>query len=180
MKPVLIVYATTDGQTRKIAYFVQETILNTDQQTEIHDATNLPDDLDISNYQAAVLAGSLHEAKHQSSLIHFARQNGVALNHIPSLFISSSLTAISHDESHTTEAKNCIKDFIDSTGFKPLTTYAVAGALKYTEYNWLKRMVMKSIVQKEGGDIDTSHDFEYTDWPALKSTVTKFLALLPD
>ncbi|MFM9872401.1 MAG: flavodoxin domain-containing protein [Fimbriimonadaceae bacterium] len=179
MKPVLIVYSTTDGHTRKIAYFVQETILNTDQQTEIHDAADLPHDFDITKFQAAILAGSLHQAKHQTSLTHFARKYGETLNKIPTLFLSASLTAIAHDESHTAEANKCIQEFANETGFFPLKTYAVAGALKYVEYDWLKRMVMKSIVKKEGGDIDTSQDYEYTDWPALKDQILDFLNELP-
>jgi len=179
MNPVLIIYATTEGHTRKIAYFVQETVLNTNQQTEIHDAADLPHDFDITKFQSAILAGSLHQAKHQSALTHFARQYGETLNTIPTLFLSSSLTALAHDESQTSEANKCIQDFVNETGFFPLKTYAVAGALKYTEYDWLKRMVMKSIVKKEGGDTDTSHDYEYTDWPALKETVLDFLKSLP-
>ncbi len=40
----------------------------------------------------------------------------------------------------------------------------IAGALKYTQYNWFIRWVMKGIARKEGGSTDTSRDHEYTDW----------------
>jgi menaquinone-dependent protoporphyrinogen oxidase len=43
----------------------------------------------------------------------------------------------------------------------------VAGALVYTKYDYFKRLVMKLIADRRGGDTDTSKDHEYTDWAAL-------------
>ena len=43
-----------------------------------------------------------------------------------------------------------------------------AGALVYTQYGWLKRHVMRAIVKREGGDLDMSRDYEYTDWEAVE------------
>ena len=43
----------------------------------------------------------------------------------------------------------------------------VAGALLYTRYNFLVRFVMRQITKAEGGDTDTSRDYEYTDWDAV-------------
>ncbi len=40
----------------------------------------------------------------------------------------------------------------------------IAGALRYTQYNWLTRFFMKRIVAKAAGDTDTSRDHKYTDW----------------
>lgn len=42
-----------------------------------------------------------------------------------------------------------------------------AGAIKYTQYNWLVKWMMKRIARKEGGSVDTSRDYEYTDWTQL-------------
>ena len=50
----------------------------------------------------------------------------------------------------------------------------VAGALPYTRYNWVKRWVMRRIVSKAGGDLDTSRDYEYTDWDDVKAFAVKF------
>ena len=51
-----------------------------------------------------------------------------------------------------------------------------AGALMYTEYNWLVRMVMKSIARHEGGSTDTSHDTEYTDWTEVDHFAEAFFS----
>ena len=55
-------------------------------------------------------------------------------------------------------------------------TKAVAGALLYTKYDFLKRFIMVQIVKGEGGDLDTSRDYEYTDWDDLKSVIEAFVA----
>ena len=54
--------------------------------------------------------------------------------------------------------------FTTEHGWKPNMTASFAGALKYTQYNWLKRALIKHIAKKEGGSTDTSQDHEYTDW----------------
>lgn len=174
MKPILIVYATTEGQTRKIAFFAQDAVLSCGRVGEVFDAALIPNDLDIEYYGAAILAGSLHQGKHQSSLTHFARRNATALNSMPVLFLSVSLSAVVDDESHRADCQRCIDDFLQETGLRPQQTLPVAGALKYLEYDWVKRMIMLSISKSENRDTDTSHDYEYTDWPALRAAVVGF------
>jgi menaquinone-dependent protoporphyrinogen oxidase len=39
-----------------------------------------------------------------------------------------------------------------------------AGAINFTEYNWLLRAYMKYAAKLNGGSTDTSRDHEYTDW----------------
>ena len=66
--------------------------------------------------------------------------------------------------------------FLTRTGWKPTVSAPVAGALRYSEYNFLIRLVMRGICRAEGLDTDTSRDYEYTDWPALDEIVDGFLA----
>jgi menaquinone-dependent protoporphyrinogen oxidase len=51
----------------------------------------------------------------------------------------------------------------------------VAGALPYTRYNFLIRFMMRRIVKTEGGDTDTSRDYEYTDWAAVDRFAAEFV-----
>ena len=53
-------------------------------------------------------------------------------------------------------------------------TIQIAGALKYTEYDFFKRLIMKMISKREGRSTDTSRDYEYTDWNAVTKFVTDF------
>ncbi len=69
-----------------------------------------------------------------------------------------------------------IRRFVDLTGWRPNEVKEVAGALKYTQYGWLKRMAMRYIAGRAEGSTDTSRDHRYTDWEDLRRFVTVFIA----
>jgi menaquinone-dependent protoporphyrinogen oxidase len=68
-----------------------------------------------------------------------------------------------------------IDTFIAQTGWQPARTLAVAGALAYTKYNFLLRLVMTRIARKAGSSTDTSRDWEFTDWAAVDRFVTEHI-----
>lgn len=171
---VLVVYGTTEGHTRLIAGRVANWIQAEGHQVSVVDSAAKPADLDVRAFDAYVLLGSLHETKHQASLVHFVKDSVSALSSKPSLFISASLTATNPDDKHQSDARRCMEQFYEDTGWTPTASTPVAGALLYTQYNFLKRMLLKFIVSREGGDVDTSKDYEYTDWDALHRFVSKF------
>jgi menaquinone-dependent protoporphyrinogen oxidase len=57
---------------------------------------------------------------------------------------------------------------VKRTGWRPERVELFAGALPYTKYDFVTRFFMRHIVAKEGGDVDTSRDYEYTDWRAVE------------
>ena len=61
------------------------------------------------------------------------------------------------------------------TGWKAKVEHHAAGALKYAEYDFFKRWVMRRISEKEGRPLDTSRDYEFTDWAALNAFVDSFV-----
>jgi menaquinone-dependent protoporphyrinogen oxidase len=76
------------------------------------------------------------------------------------------------------EAEQIMRRFCERCGWQPDPMRAVAGALPYTRYNWLKRWIMKRTVAKAGGDTDTSRDYEYTDWDDLRAVTRDFARLV--
>lgn len=64
-----------------------------------------------------------------------------------------------------------LERFFAETGWHPQRVQPVAGALLYTHYNFLIRLVMQHIAKHAGGSTDTSRDHEYTDWVALDQFV---------
>lgn len=83
---------------------------------------------------------------------------------MPGAFFSISLAAASDIEDEHTEVKKLTTDFLDYTISKPLMTSQTAGALKYTEYEYFKRLIMKMISKKQGSATNTSQDYEDTNW----------------
>lgn len=178
MKRVLVAYGTTEGHTRKIAQHVGESLLKKGLEAEVIDTANLPSGLMVEMFDGFVLAGSLHQTKHQASLVHFAKTNLTSLASKPSAMISSSLSAVGKEPENQADAQRCLDTFLTEVGWKPTLTLCVAGALLYTKYDFFKRYIMKSIVQKQGGDTDTAQDYEYTDWDELDRFAGAFAELL--
>lgn len=177
MARLLIVYGTTDGHTRTIADFIAKRIEAAGDDVQVSDSTSIPPPVCSIDYDAYILLGSIHEGHLQKSLVHFAQANRDDLQRHPSALFSVSLAAAIDNDEHRAETNGYIQTFIESTGWAPLASWSVAGALLYTEYNFLKRMLMKMIVSKRGGDTDTSRDYEYTDWDELGRCVDEFLAM---
>jgi menaquinone-dependent protoporphyrinogen oxidase len=80
-----------------------------------------------------------------------------------------SLTSANPDAEHTASAQALVDELVGAIGVVPDVVGLFAGALLYTRYGWIKRRVMRSTVRKEGGDTDTSRDYEYTDWSAVEA-----------
>jgi menaquinone-dependent protoporphyrinogen oxidase len=69
-----------------------------------------------------------------------------------------------------------IDSFLRNSGWQPNRILPVAGALQYSKYNFLIRLVMKWIAKRVGAETDTSRDYEYTDWSRLDQFVNQFSA----
>lgn len=174
--PVLVIYGTTEGQTRKIAEFVADAVRVQGIDVETVDSAAEAATKVRPVHVAAIVCGSVHQQRYQSSLLHFVRHNRAWLAGIPTAFISVSMTAVLNDGQSRAELRKVAEGFYGETGWTPRLLLQVAGALRYTQNDFFKRLVMKLIVKYQGGDPDTFHDHEYTDWNALTRFVGDFLA----
>jgi menaquinone-dependent protoporphyrinogen oxidase len=91
---VLIVYGTTEGQTRKIAEWTATHIRGRGHQAELYDSAAPVSDLDLETYDAFIVAGSIHQECHQETVINFVIAHRETLDTKPSAFISVSLSAV--------------------------------------------------------------------------------------
>jgi menaquinone-dependent protoporphyrinogen oxidase len=172
MARLLIVYGTSEGQTRKIAGRIADVARELGHQADVVDsaAGTVPARLD--QYQAVVVAGSVHVGKHQASLARFVRGSAAGLARLPTAFFSVSLSATGSD---LPGARRCADAFLRETGWTPSTVRLTAGALMYSRYGLLTRWIMRRIARKAGHETDPSRDYEYTDWAKLRADVEEFL-----
>jgi menaquinone-dependent protoporphyrinogen oxidase len=169
---LLIVYGTTEGQTRKIARYMEDVLQDAGNKVTIADATEEPPA--PSDYDAILIGGSIHIQKYQSAVTHYITKHVAALNKMPGAFFSVCLAVASGIEEEHREAEKITSDFLAQTGWKPLLTTQIAGALKYTQYDFFKRLIMKMISKREGRTTNTSQDYEYTNWDDVKEFVIAF------
>jgi menaquinone-dependent protoporphyrinogen oxidase len=125
-------------------------------------------------YDAVIVAASVHAGHYQRSVRRWARTHAEALSHKPAAFISVCLGVLQRDAKVQHDLQAIVEEFVASTGWRPGVVKFVAGALPYTQYGWVRRLVMKRIVAKAGGDTDTSRDYEYTDWDDLRHFAADF------
>lgn len=173
----LLVYGTTEGQTRKIARFVTDHLAQQGQETQVVDAADAAA-ADPRECDAVIIAASLHAGRYQSAVIHFVRKHLAAIGARPNAFLSVSLAAASDDADDVQGLERCVAEFAHQTGWTPGRIHHVAGAFRYTSYDFLKRWAMKYIAYRKGAPTDTSRDHELTDWADLARFADTFMAEL--
>ena len=169
---ILIIYATSEGQTRKISRFMEEVLQNENHSVVIADATEEPPSPE--NFDAVLVGSSIHIQKYHSSIKNYVMQHLDELNKKQSAFFSVSMAMASKIEEEHEEVEKIAQHFLNQTGWKPHKIHHMAGALKYTQYDYFKKLIMRMIAKKEGGSTDTTKDHEYTDWDAVRSFALDF------
>jgi menaquinone-dependent protoporphyrinogen oxidase len=176
MTPILLLFATREGQTRHIAQHLAAAAPARGLSAQVVDAAQLPVGFSLDNYSAAILSASVHCGRHEKEMIDFVKRHKAGLEHLPTVFLSVSLSEVGAEDAAApperrghaaADVQRMIDAFLAETGWHPEKIQAVAGALRYTKYNRLLRFVMKRIAARAGGSTDTSQDHEYTDWAAL-------------
>ena len=168
MCEVPVFYATTEGQTQRIAerFAAQFRELALDSRA-IAIRSTAAEAIDWTQVRGACLAASLHRQHHQPEAAAFAARYHRELSNVPSMFVSVSLAAASKNENEKRAAVKLAEAFPLEAGWTPWKVAAVGGRLAYTQYNWVVRWMMRRIALKEGASGDTSRDHEYTNWDEI-------------
>jgi menaquinone-dependent protoporphyrinogen oxidase len=120
------------------------------------------------------LAGSLHVGRFQSPLVRYARGRSETLNARPSAFISVSLCAAGLNPHDWEGLEQCVTRFQHETQWTPTQIHNAAGAIRYSHYDFFKRLAMQFIAAQHGQTGVASGDHDFTDYDALKSFLLNF------
>jgi menaquinone-dependent protoporphyrinogen oxidase len=162
----LILYGTGEGQTAKIAARIATAIGERGHETTAIDVRDRPDSFALDEYDAVVVGASIHVGEHQSEVREFVAANRDALSAVPTAFFQVSLS--SANEEKRAEAAGYVESFLTETGWHPDRIGQFGGALRFSEYGFLKRLMMKRIAKDLLTDErDPSGDVEFTDWDAV-------------
>jgi menaquinone-dependent protoporphyrinogen oxidase len=172
MATIYIAYGSVEGQTAHIAEYIADVIRTHGHQAVTadlkHSADSIPDGQD-----GVIVAASVHMGKHERFVSDFVQKNRADLDRLPSALVSVSLAAHGDEAS----AESYVAKLEEETGWHPGHVAMFGGALLYTQYNFLKRQLMKKIVRDKGSqDVDTSRDYIYTEWDGVKHFAEEFLA----
>ena len=172
---ILILYATLEGQTAKVAERIATELRAKGQQVDSQAAGHLRADFSLDSYDAVIIGGSIHMGHFPKPLRHFVEQYHDWLNNHPSAFFTVCMAINSQRPDSRQQATIYAEKFMTETQWQPRQTVIFAGAVKYTQYGFITRFIMKMIAKREGGNTDTSRDHEYTDWDAVVRFTDQFV-----
>ena len=177
MSRVLLIHASFDGQTRKIAERVRQVLASAGHAVTLCSAGEGEPAFALERYDAVMVGAGIRYGHHSRALERRVREHRAHLYDRPNGFFSVCLSA-GGPGAKPEVARGYIDDFCSRTGWVPAHCTSFAGALRYREYNPFIRMLMRFIVGMAGGNTDTSRDYEYTDWQAVERFAAGFAAQL--
>lgn len=172
---VLIVFGTTEGHTRELCQFAASRLRDAGRTVAVEEAGARTDEAKVAAYDAVILAGSLHAGRFQAALVHFAAAHRDALDAKPNAFISVSLAAAGENLEDWEGLEVCLARFEHETGWTPKSLHHAAGAIRYSQYDFFKRLAIRHIAARRGHNTLTSHDYDLTDYDALTRFVLGFV-----
>jgi menaquinone-dependent protoporphyrinogen oxidase len=160
MARILVLFATSHGHTRDIAWAIERHFRLRGHGVDLVDIRQ--GEPDPAEYDLAVLGSRVELGRHARAIRRYIRRHRDALGRIPSAFFSVSMSAAGGED-------HSIAGLTRDTGWRPGRAAAFAGGLPYTQYNPLLRFIMKRISAKAGHTTDTSRDHDFTDWAAVRA-----------
>ncbi len=174
----LVAYGTTDGQTGDVATRIGERLQAAGHVVEVADIAALPPGMDASDFDAILIGGSLHAQGYQHRVRQFVTRQLPALQTRPSAFFSVCLATASKRPSERAEAEAIARRFVEKLNWQPDAIEVIAGALRWSRYGLLRRLIMKAIAQREmAGPVDVSRDQVLTDWAQVDTFAMTFAEL---
>ncbi len=173
MATVLIYYGSSEGHTAKIARHICADLVQRSLDVEVVESPAAPS-LPLSDYSAVLIGDSIHVGNYHRPVMKFIAKHAEVLAERPNGFFSVCLAAASEKPEEQAKAKGFVDQMMSQTRWRPDRVAVFAGLLAYSKYGLLKTWLMKRIAKSDLGDVDTSRDYEYTDWDGVDAFTEDF------
>ncbi len=171
-KPVLIVFATREGQTAKVAKCLEERFRTRGLDVLLvnaRDAEALAG-LELGSFALLIFGGSMHAGGVEKELVRFINRHATVIAEMQSAFFLVLLSAATRDpalrEQWLADAETKVRKQLD-VEFESIEM--IAGALRYSRYPGPLKWLMQRIARQAGEGTDTTRDYEYTDWEQVRA-----------
>ena len=176
MKKVLIIFATREGQTEKVATRISEHLTSSGADVLLANAKDkhATDSIDLCAYDLLVFGASMHVGGLESELVEFINANREKIELRDRAFFMVLLSAATKDPAlKDASLADARKKMVEQVLIPFDDVEMIAGALKYSKYPLALKWVMRRIARKSGEDTDMSKDYEYTDWRQVERYATR-------
>jgi menaquinone-dependent protoporphyrinogen oxidase len=174
MARVLVVCASKEGHTEHIAHHVARKLEDARHVTRMINLSSHDGEAGADDYDASILAGSVHRGGFAPELTSFLMRHAPAIRGRPSAFLTVSLSAASHDAHELAGLGEIADRFLFEAGWQPNFVEHVAGAVHDRQLNLIEKVVLHSVVRQQGEDLDASGNTDFTDWKRLDRFVKEF------
>jgi len=171
MSRILVVYASYDGQTRRIAERAAQALRRAGHAVTVQPVAEAPQS--IAEFDAVLVGGAIRYGHHDRALERWVAAGREEIAARPNAFFSVCMSAGGPGARPKT-AQQYLDLFRKRTGWEPRALTSFAGACYYTRYNVFIRLMMRLIMGMAGGETDMSRDYEYTDWQAVDAFAGQF------
>lgn len=174
---ILIVFETVEGQTQKIARFVEQRIRSAGHKARLFNTEDRLRSSPFDGINKNILAAPVHERRHPKNFEVYVSSSLDELKARQTLLISVSLKAAFPESIE--DARDYVLETEMRTGFKPDRTVLAAGALRTGSYDYFESQVVQHVVLG-GRNVDLIEEVrEFTDWDTLGADIDTFLRAKP-
>ncbi len=177
MADILIVYASVEGQSERIAGLISDHLIRAKHAPTTLDASSsAAGGVTLTGFDGVVLVAPVHAQAHHPAARRFIADHAETLTRMPSALVSVSLHAASGEAEDIEEMRQYVDILCHDTKWLPRVVHYAAGALKFTEYDFFKSWMARQLVRALDMPFDPGKDVEFTDWPALYAFIDDYLA----
>ncbi len=156
-----MIYATTDGHTRKICQRLLEILQKHKQEVDL---INIEDfDGDLSKYDRVIIGASIRYGVHDKKIIELINTRQEELESKRNAFFSVNLVARKPEKS-SPETNPYVVKFFKKISWRPDMVETFAGMLEYPKYSFFDRTMIRLIMWMTKGPTDPKTVKEYTNW----------------
>ena len=170
---VLIAYGSVEGQTAKIARFINDVTRKAGYKTKLINTGEPTSQVSLADADKVILAAPVHERRHPKLFEAFVGSQRDALACRKSLVLSVSLKAAFARGQE--DARDYLTEMLMRTHFEPDETALVAGAVRPDNYGYFEEEIVQHVVLKDQKIDLRDGAREFTDWNVLRETVVTFL-----
>ena len=167
----LIIYSTTDGQTKKIC----ETLKENSIDKNFYEIISLEEAFhkEIEKYEKIIIGASIRYGRHNPKIYEFIEINKEVLEKKKSAFFSVNVVA-RKPEKNTPDTNPYIRKFLKKSNWLPKKLGVFAGKIDYPKLGFINRSVIRFIMFITSGPTNTNNTYEFTDWHSVRKFIKEF------